>query len=101
MTADPQQPADIVLSPRLDFAAAADLQGALEPLAATADGRLLIDGQAVETVSTACLQVLMAADRSLSRRGCQLGLTHPSATLRGALIELGLEAELARWEVRP
>jgi anti-anti-sigma regulatory factor len=51
----------------------------------------------VERITTACVQLLLAADRSLIRRGAGLVARTPSEAMRAAFSELGLADELERW----
>jgi anti-anti-sigma regulatory factor len=57
-----------------------------------------LDGSGVERVSTACLQVLVAACRAVRARGKMFRIDAPSPLLRAALTDLGL-ADAALGEV--
>lgn len=55
---------------------------------------LQLDGSGVERVSTACLQVLLAAARSAAAREVPFAVTAPSDALIEALADLGLAGTL-------
>ena len=73
---------------------------AAESLCRTVQDRLLtgqklrLDGSAVERVSTACVQVLLAASRSATAREVPFTVISPSAALTEALADLGLAGAL-------
>lgn len=80
----------------LDLAAAEDLHAAcLEAVAAQDDFHL--DGQDVAKISTACLQILAAADQKLDGGGGGIILENPSQTLTDALLDLGMNSYLDKW----
>lgn len=87
----------IPLPPVLDLLVAPQLKALLEALVAGV-GDVRLDGAAVEAVSTSCVQVLLAASQSLRVHGRELALAEPSPQLRSAFDDLGLAAELERWE---
>lgn len=58
--------------------------------AALAEGGLMLDGAAVERVSTPCLQILAAAAAAAASRGQAFRLHHASDVLRSAIDDLGL-----------
>jgi anti-anti-sigma regulatory factor len=63
---------------------------------ALADGRRCrIDGAAVATVSTAAIQVLLAAARQQAARGAAWRLVDPSPPLAQAISDLGLAGDPA------
>ena len=91
---------DIVLPPVLDLLAAGPLHQSLT--AAMNEGRVLrVDGQEVERVSTAALQVLIAAQRSLAPVGGTMLLHAPSQALVEALGDLDLQSVLNRGGDEP
>jgi anti-anti-sigma regulatory factor len=81
------------LPPVLDLAGAAPLQRRL--LAHSEQGAdIVIDGSQVERVSTACLQVLVAAARAARSHGRSFSLADASPALEAALDDLALTAHL-------
>ena len=58
-------------------------------------GSIVIDGAEVERVSTAAIQVLLAAAENARSRNISFQLRDPSAALEGALTDLGLTAYIA------
>lgn len=90
-------PEAVALPPVLDLLVAPRLKTLLEALLA-GGGAVCLDGATVEAASTPCIQVLLAASRSLRAEGRELALAAPSPPLRSAFADLGLAAELERWE---
>ena len=77
------------LAPELDLAAASALRDAL--VASLDAGRgLELDASAVERISTACLQVLVAAARATQREGLAFRIINPSHVLAGAVADLAI-----------
>lgn len=78
--------------------------GAAEPLRAAlvaaidGGGALVLDGAAVERVSTACLQVLVAAARAAAAAGLAFRITDPTPVLSGAVADLALQDALSPGE---
>jgi chemotaxis protein CheX len=91
ISADPTPP--LHLPEALDLTRADALHGALQTRIAQ-DGLLRIDGSAVSQVSTACMQVLVAAAVTVRGRGRTFALVSPSSVLRDAAGDLGLAAVL-------
>jgi chemotaxis protein CheX len=92
------RPAQLALEPALTPAAAGRLLGLLQGMRGT---DLVLDSAEVETLSTPCLQILLAAAKSWRRDGRSLRIVAPPAglraTLRDAEIALAdLEAKEAR-----
>ncbi len=85
----------LALPPILDLMAAEPLCRTLVRRSHAADP-VLLDGAAVERVSTASLQVLLAAAADARARGVAFGLHNPSGALTEALADLGLPADLGR-----
>lgn len=85
-------PAPRALAPSLDLAAADELRRTLR--LQLSEGDVLLDGAAVENVSTPCLQVLAAAVVSAAEQNQQFRLRAPSAVLRAAINDLGLHAAI-------
>jgi chemotaxis protein CheX len=81
----------IVLSSRLDTAAAAPLRQSLQKLVEAAEP-IAIDAGAVDQIGQACLQVLAAARAAAVARGLSWQVAFPSV----AMIEAG---ELAALDV--
>lgn len=82
----------------ISLAASLDLTAA-DPLLQTVraglrDGALLLDGAAVERVSTPCLQVLAAAAIAARQGGIPFRILYPSAVLSAAITDLGLAAAI-------
>jgi anti-anti-sigma regulatory factor len=84
-----------------DYSLRGELPVALDLLAATPlrevlraqlenDSAIVLDGSKVERVSTACLQVLLAAALAARRRGGSFQLNAPSPALFNAVTDLGL-----------
>ena len=87
----------IVLPADLSLAAAAPLWAALH--ADFQRGRpIMLDGSAVEAVSTSCLQVLVAARKAAEARAHDFALTAPSPALADAASALGLAGLLSIQE---
>lgn len=87
MTDVPPPSIPLVLPADLDLAAATPLRETL--LAATPSA---LDGSAVAAVSTAAIQVLLAARRHAEAHGRPLRLVAPSDALADAIADLGLAA---------
>jgi anti-anti-sigma regulatory factor len=87
-------PRSFVLPPDLDLTRADALHAALLPCIGQ-DAPLVIDGHAVDRISTACLQVLVAACVTARGRGQGFAMLAPSAKLGKAAQDLGLSAWLA------
>lgn len=85
-------PDTTLLVPSLDLTAAEALCRTLT--AQLADGAIILDGSAVENVSTPCLQVLAAAAATARDNNQQFRLLCPSAVLRAAITDLGLHAAI-------
>ncbi|MBI1208711.1 MAG: STAS domain-containing protein [Azospirillum sp.] len=59
-----------------------------------------VDGSAVEYVSTACIQALVAASRHAESSGQRFAVTSPSRVLTAACSDLGLDGWLRQWSGR-
>ena len=100
MVTDTSLPPDAVVLPAvLDLAAAHTLKGTLGETVLCGT-HIVLNGMNVERVGTPALQVLLAASRSVAGAGGSFVLQRPSHALRSAFGDLGLAAELARWETR-
>ncbi len=85
----------IILPSFLDLGYAGTLKSALQE-AIQQNGCLTINGAAVESVTSPCIQVLLAADKSLSVFGGNLRLVDASPALESAFADLGLE-QIQAW----
>lgn len=63
-------------------------------------GPVVVNAHGVARVSTAALQVLVAASRQAERDGVAFRVQDASAELRDACRDLGLDAWLERWSAR-
>lgn len=54
---------------------------------------IAVDGRLPERVSTACLQVMLAAHRSAHAANLGFGIDQASPALRAAIADLGLDVE--------
>ncbi len=80
----------------LDLAMAQPLVDSLRHGFATSD-RVTVQADAVERVSTACVQALLAASRHAADAGQSLIIAQPSEVLAEACDDLGLSAWLKQW----
>jgi anti-anti-sigma regulatory factor len=92
--AEPRAAAILRLPPVLDSGGAEGLRRGLQESLARSGG-VAVQGGDVERVSTACLQVLVAAARTARSRGQTFRLEAASSCLHTALEELGLSAVIA------
>jgi chemotaxis protein CheX len=92
-TADDDDNGVLVLPATLDLTAAEPLHRALLDRARTGDS-LVVIGAAVERVSTAVIQVLLAAAAEAHSRGNSFLLRDPSPVLTDALVDLGVASHL-------
>lgn len=87
-------PEDLAALPaELDLGAAEPLRAALARAIDTGTA-LGIDGAAVERISTACLQVLLATARAAERGGLGFRILNPSQVLSDAVRDLALQDHL-------
>ena len=83
----------------LDLVAAAALKERL--LEAIDQGiEVIVDASSVERLTTPCVQVLVAAARSLTERDQSLALKDPSEAFVSAFSDLGLDAVVQQWVER-
>lgn len=83
----------VSLWPMLDLATAEPLHRLLQDTFATESG-IVLDGSQVERVSTACLQLLVAASRTARSREMTFTLQGASPALMSAVEDLALSAAL-------
>jgi anti-anti-sigma regulatory factor len=98
---DPARSPAIHLDAISDTAAApalhAALAGAMTAPTLGSGASVVIVASNVDRIATACVQVLLAAERSLARRGIRLIMSGVSDAMRAGLCDLGLADDLARW----
>jgi anti-anti-sigma regulatory factor len=90
-SAEDEDDSMIVLPAQLDLTAAEPLHQRLLDRARSGDP-LVIGAAAVDRVSTAAVQVLLAAAAEVRSRGAAFQLRDPSPELAGALADLGVSA---------
>lgn len=82
----------VALSGSLDLVMAGDLRDLmLEALSQDSIGGVILQGAAVEHVSTACIQVVLSAAQSLRTGGRSLEIESPSVFLAESFRRLGLQ----------
>ena len=84
------------LARELDLTAATALREQCLELMSTG-GDVEIDVSDVETVTTPCIQVLLAAEKSLAADGRRLRIAGDSASMRRAFADLGLDEHYRNW----
>lgn len=90
---------NLELSANLDMVYADELKRALcEAVEQAQEVRL--EAAAVEQVGSSCIQLLVAASRSLEAANGRLRLDNPSSCLVEALVDLGLHDELHSWSAK-
>jgi chemotaxis protein CheX len=93
----PENPVAMPLPPSLDLLGAEPLCRELRAKILSAEP-ILLDGSRVERVSTACVQILVAALKGAESRGLSFRLATPSPALVEALANLGLQQSFAGRE---
>ena len=58
---------------------------------------LTIDASEVKTITTPCIQVLLAADRAMEEAGGRVVVTSPSSSFEAAFQDLGLNVIYKKW----
>lgn len=86
----------LALPAELDLATAPGLVDRLREGLRTGQ-ELCLDAAGVETVSTACIQALLAATRDAGERKVRLVIANPAPALDEAVAELGLRDWLNDW----
>jgi len=84
------------LAPILDIRASRQLKSDLSAFVGDTD-RLIVDASAVERVSTACVQVLMAFFSIVRSGGEMPVMSNPSRALERAFEDLGISEKLRQW----
>jgi len=91
-------PCEILLPELCDAASAPALKETLARLLNSPGVGCTLAGTAVQRISTACVQLMLAADRALARRNGQgLRLRNSSEPLQAAFADLGLSDVVSRW----
>lgn len=85
-----------VLPATLDLTAAEALREQLLD-ACSRPGDVPVDAAAVDTITSPCIQVLLAASRSLTDQGRRMIVTDPSPSFDAAFADLGLGTFLHDW----
>jgi anti-anti-sigma regulatory factor len=82
----------------LDMRAAADLQARMNR-ALEGDGDIRVDAHEVTRIATACVQVLLAAERSLAGLGTgrRLRVRRVSKAMKTGFDDLGLGSVIENW----
>ncbi len=88
--------ASVVLPSFLDLGFASDLKAILQD-AIAGDGEVVIDGSAVEGITSPCIQVLVAASATASGPGRGLRLLNATECLESAFSDLGLDHQYRSW----
>lgn len=88
----------IALPERMDITCASALFDQLHE----AEGKcgstlLLLDVGAVETLTTPCVQLLLAMEKQLVEHGSGMGIENPSLPFTEVMMQLGMETMLQRW----
>ena len=92
----PQTALVIDLACDLDLSVAGELKDQLLD-AVHGDSDLVVDASSVERLTTPCVQILIAAARSLTEQGSGLVLKSPSEPFVSAFSDLGLSAVMQQW----
>ncbi len=88
---------EIILPAIADLRIAKDLKASLM-IAVEKGGNIIVRGQDVERLSTSCIQILIAASKSLAcDSDRRLQLLAPSEAMAAVFQDLGLETLLEEW----
>ncbi len=82
----------------LDLRRAERLKQALEK-ALVKGGEIKVDASAVERLSTACTQILIAAAVAMEKAGIPFTLLRPSEAFIESFNDLGLHSVLKQWNI--
>jgi len=63
----------------------------------TVETRLTLDAQMVDTITTPCIQVIIAAGQSLEENGNSLAVINPSPAFTAAFSDLGFTDFFDKW----
>jgi anti-anti-sigma regulatory factor len=86
----------LTMTPVLDMVVAEPLLGALRS-AVGQGGNVEVDASQVERLSTACVQIIVAASRALSASGRNFSVSKYSDAFVAAFGDLGLYPSLMEW----
>lgn len=64
------------------------------------DSDLLINAENVETITTPCMQVLIAAGRTLEEKDHKLQIHSPSPAFIAAFNDLGFNEFIEKWSIK-
>ncbi len=65
-----------------------------------ADTDLVLDASAVDTITTPCMQVIVAAGKSLEENGNALSILNSSPAFAAAIDDLGLTDLFDKWSTQ-
>lgn len=88
----------IELPAYLDLAFANELKIRLQE-SLEAEGALILDAGEVESVTTPCIQVILAAENSASASSRRIFLRSASDSFRQAFEDLGFDEKLGKWRI--
>lgn len=88
---------ELNLPPVMDLMAAPLLHEQILDRVKQGSGDLVLSAVAVERVTTPCVQVLLAAAKSLDEAGAQLKIIKPTEAFLDAMKVLGLEEQSEIW----
>lgn len=66
----------------------------------TAEPNLVLDASAVDTITTPCMQVIVAAGKSLEESGNALSILNSSPAFTAAIDDLGLTDLFDKWSTQ-
>jgi anti-anti-sigma regulatory factor len=90
------QESGIVLPARLSINSAAELRKNLMNLL-DGNGSIEIDASEVERITTPCIQIIIAMEKSTASAGRKFKVVNPSAAFSDAFATLGLSSYLQSW----
>lgn len=89
-------PSTIKLGPVMDLVAATPLKEDILEVIGAENG-IEIDAVDVVTITTPCIQVIVAAGLSVEGRSQAFSIVNATATCHAAFVDLGLGAQIGRW----
>lgn len=98
LSKDDQDRQVLTLPGTLDNGVAPDLKAAFSQAVATG-GTVVVDASAVERLSTACIQVLIAGSRAVTAAGGAFVLARPAEPLVGTFDDMGLFPVMMSWRI--